>query len=67
MKVNDRTEVPHSKSGGNNGVAYSNLINFLRDLITGREVDSFGFVRFAAEAIRPAPHHNILCAEFNLR
>ena len=65
MMVNDRTEVPHSKIGGNNGVAYLNLVNFLRDLITGGDVDSFGFARIAAEAIRGAPGHNILCAEFN--
>lgn len=29
MTVNDRTEVPHSKSEGNHGVAYSNLVNFV--------------------------------------
>ena len=67
MIVNDRTEVPHSKSRGNNGVAYSNLVNFLRDWITGGDVDSFGFVRIAAEAIRGPTGHNILCAEFNWR
>ena len=59
LTVNDRTEVPPSKSGGNNGVVYLNLVNFLRDWIAGGDVDSFGFVRIAAEAFRGAPGYII--------
>ena len=65
--ISKEADMQYSKSGGKNSVAYLNLVNFLRDWITGGDVDSFGFVRIAAEAIRGAPARHILCAELNWR
>jgi len=55
--VNDRTEVSDSKSGGNNGVAYSNLVNFLRESITGGDVDS---LVLSALQLRPLEAHQAI-------